>query len=104
MKRVIALLFLLSVALSLKALTANHEAYFYYDSWVNPNAPGYTCWCKYYFVYPRSMNDCPTSGGIPVSADLSGGVAACGATPAFKDTTCCWPTSQTDAVFAKWDE
>ena len=104
MKGVIALLFLLSVALSLKAHTANHEAAFTFETWVNPNARDYTCGCKYYFVWPRTMNDCPTSGGIPVSADLSGGVATCGATPDYKDMTCCWPTSQSDAIFAKWDQ
>jgi hypothetical protein len=100
MKGVIALLFLLSVAFSLKAHSANHEAAF--TTWVNPNAWDYTCGCKYYFVWPRTMTDCPNCGGIPVSAALSGGVSTCNSTPEYQDTACCWPTSQTDAVLKKW--
>ena len=102
MKGVIALLFLLSVALCLKSHTANHEAAFPFETWTNPNAWDYTCGCKYHFVWPRTMTDCPNCGGIPVSAELSDGVAKCGATPDYKDMTCCWPTSQSDAILAKW--
>lgn len=102
MKGIIALLFLLSVAVSLKAHSANHEAAFPFETWVNPNSGSYTCGCKYYFVWPRTMNDCPNCGGIPVTAGLTDGVAKCGATPDYKDMTCCWPTSQSDAILAKW--
>ena len=102
MKGVIALLFLLSVALSLKAHSANHEADFPFKTWVNPNAPAYTCGCKYNFVWPRTFTDCPNCGGIPVSAGLSEGTAHCEATPEYKDMSCCWPTSESDVVLEKW--
>lgn len=104
MKGVIALLFLLSVALSLKAHTTEDLEDFPFITWFNPNASDQICGCKYYFVWPLTMTDCPACGGTPVSADLSGGVGYCGSTPHYQDMTCCWPADQNDAVFKKWSQ
>lgn len=92
MKGAIALLFLLSVALSLKALTTNHEAAFTFETWVNPNSKNYTCACLIGFIWPRTMSDCTTCGGIVVCSSVTDGVSRCNM-DRHGDMTCCWLTS-----------
>ena len=102
MKGVITLLFLLSVALSLKVRSANHEDAFPFTTWVNSNAPDQTCGCQFHFVWPRTMTDCPGCGGTLVSTAIAGGVDICNEKPDYKTQACCWPTSQSDSVLDKW--